>query len=196
MNPPPPSPATYGSVTPRVALAATAASIALPPLLRIPIAVLVASLSTEAAAPPVPVATAWDCAAAAAGSASATSRTTVATTRCPMPARYPRPTGTKLFAGAPETAPRLASAPRRGDEVAGVVHVRRDRQRRRIAALREQLVEHPSVVQPDVGERAPVATARLHAKPVADVPARGQHARGERRRRMTEALNPSIHLRR
>src|SRR3954470_17427448 len=95
MNPPPPSPATYGSVTPRVALAATAASIALPPLLRIPIAVLVASLSTDAAAPPVPVATAWDCAAAAAGNASATSRTTVATTRCPMPARYPGTRGTK-----------------------------------------------------------------------------------------------------
>src|SRR4051812_42321063 len=173
MNPPPPSPATYGSVTPRVAFAAMAASIALPPLLRIPIAVLVASLSTDAAAPPVPVATAWDCAAAAAGNASATSRTTVATTRCPMPAPYPGPSGTKrraatdsLLAGAPEAALRLAGTPRRGDEAVGVVDVRRDRQRRRIATLREQLVEHPSVVQPDVGERASVAIARVHAKPV------------------------------
>src|SRR5438105_1138692 len=58
MKPPPPMPATYGSVTPRVALAAIAASTALPPRRRIPIAVRVASWSTVAAAPPVPVATA------------------------------------------------------------------------------------------------------------------------------------------
>src|SRR4051812_41629173 len=58
MNPPPPMPATYGSVTPRVAAAATAASTALPPRRSTSIADRVASWSTVAAAPPVPIATA------------------------------------------------------------------------------------------------------------------------------------------
>src|SRR5919204_1290998 len=58
MNPPPPIPATYGSVTPSTAAAATAASTALPPSLRIAIAARDASVSTLAAAPPVPIATA------------------------------------------------------------------------------------------------------------------------------------------
>jgi len=57
MNPPPPMPAEYGSVTPRVAAAATAASTALPPRRSTPMAALEASRSTVATAPPVPVAT-------------------------------------------------------------------------------------------------------------------------------------------
>src|SRR3954463_6694581 len=57
MNPPPPIPATYGSVTPRVAPAATAASTALPPERRVWIAGRGGSGATVAAAPPVPVAT-------------------------------------------------------------------------------------------------------------------------------------------
>src|SRR5436305_1975841 len=127
MNPPPPRPATYGSVTPRVALAATAASIALPPLPRIPIAVWVASASTEAAAPPVPVATACDCADTAEGNANATRRTNVVTARSPMAAPYPGPArenGRHLCArlagaGAPEAAVRVAGAARCGDEAVG-----------------------------------------------------------------------------
>src|SRR3954470_9880949 len=59
MKPPPPTPATYGSVTPSVALAATAASTALPPWRRTLIAPRVASASTLAAAPPLPTAVAW-----------------------------------------------------------------------------------------------------------------------------------------
>ena len=57
MKPPPPMPATYGSVTPSVAFAAIAASTALPPWRSTWIALCVASGSTVAAAPPVPVAT-------------------------------------------------------------------------------------------------------------------------------------------
>src|SRR5437764_6116101 len=58
MKPPPPIPATYGSVTPSAAAAATAASTALPPSRRIWIPACVASGSTVATAPPVPTATA------------------------------------------------------------------------------------------------------------------------------------------
>src|SRR5881398_373179 len=58
MKPPPPMPATNGSVTPSTAFAATAASIALPPSRRIWIPARVASGSTLATAPPVPTATA------------------------------------------------------------------------------------------------------------------------------------------
>src|SRR4051794_34736613 len=89
MKPPPPRPATYGSVTPRVALAAIAASMALPPFDRIWTALLVASLSTDAAAPPVPLATAWDWADADAGMTSATRIASVPITRCPMLSLYP-----------------------------------------------------------------------------------------------------------
>ena len=55
MNPPPPMPHEKGSVTPRTPAAATAASIALPPAFSSSIAACVASRSTVAAAPPVPV---------------------------------------------------------------------------------------------------------------------------------------------
>src|SRR5437764_2901871 len=58
MKPPPPMPATYGSVTPSVAAAATAASTASPPRRRTSTADRVASGSTVAAAPPLPIATA------------------------------------------------------------------------------------------------------------------------------------------
>src|SRR6478735_6634396 len=51
-------PALYGSVTPRVAAAATAASTALPPLRRTSIAAADASGSTVLTAPPYPVAVA------------------------------------------------------------------------------------------------------------------------------------------
>src|SRR5205823_4321074 len=57
MKPPPPIPATYGSLTPSAAAAATAASIALPPSRKIWIPARVASGSTVATAPPVPTAT-------------------------------------------------------------------------------------------------------------------------------------------
>ena len=56
MKPPPPMPHEYGSVTPRTAAAATAASTALPPLRSVSIAASVPSTSTVAAAPRVPVA--------------------------------------------------------------------------------------------------------------------------------------------
>ena len=54
MNPPPPIPHENGSVTPSTAAAATAASTALPPRRKMSIPACVASLSTDAAAPPVP----------------------------------------------------------------------------------------------------------------------------------------------
>src|SRR5215211_7934563 len=56
MNPPPPMPHEYGSVTPRAAAVATAASTALPPPFRTCIPTWDASWSTEDTAPPVPVA--------------------------------------------------------------------------------------------------------------------------------------------
>src|SRR6266516_3008627 len=57
MNPPPPGPATNGSVTPSVLATATAASIALPPALSVSMPALLALNSADATAPPVPVAT-------------------------------------------------------------------------------------------------------------------------------------------
>src|SRR4051812_34923117 len=75
MKPPPPMPATYGSVTPRVALAAIAASTALPPARSTWIAALVASGSTVAAAPCDPVATARDAPAPAGAARAAVTRT-------------------------------------------------------------------------------------------------------------------------
>jgi hypothetical protein len=57
MKPPPPMPQLNGSVTPNVAAAATAASIALPPLFRISSADSDALALMVATAPPVPVAT-------------------------------------------------------------------------------------------------------------------------------------------
>src|SRR4029453_14076383 len=57
MNPPPPMPAEYASVTPRVAAAATAASTALPPRRSTSRPAAEASRSTVAIAPPGPVAT-------------------------------------------------------------------------------------------------------------------------------------------
>src|SRR3954453_23726520 len=55
MNPPPPTPHEKGSVTPRTPAAATAASTALPPAFSVSMAACVASVSTLAAAPPVPM---------------------------------------------------------------------------------------------------------------------------------------------
>src|SRR5919198_2170344 len=78
MNPPPPIPATYGSVTPRVAATATAASTAFPPLRRISMPTRVASASTLATAPPVPVATACFGSGVAARRASAPVATSIA----------------------------------------------------------------------------------------------------------------------
>src|SRR6266540_3434035 len=57
MNPPPPGPATNGSVTPSVLATATAASTALPPALSVAMPALLALNSADATAPPVPVAT-------------------------------------------------------------------------------------------------------------------------------------------
>jgi len=57
MNPPPPGPATNGSVTPRVLATATAASMALPPDFRTSMPALLALNSADATAPPLPVAT-------------------------------------------------------------------------------------------------------------------------------------------
>ena len=56
MKPPPPMPQLNGSVTPSVAAAATAASMALPPRSRISSPAALAWGLTEAMAPPVPVA--------------------------------------------------------------------------------------------------------------------------------------------
>jgi hypothetical protein len=57
MKPPPPMPQLNGSVTPSVAAAATAASMALPPASRICIAARLASCEMVATAPPWPVST-------------------------------------------------------------------------------------------------------------------------------------------
>ena len=55
MKPPPPTPHENGSVTPSTPAAVTAASMALPPFFSVSIAACVASVSTYAAAPPVPI---------------------------------------------------------------------------------------------------------------------------------------------
>src|SRR3954453_12300042 len=55
MKPPPPTPHEKGSATPRTPAAATAASTAFPPGCSASIAACVASVSTLAAAPPLPV---------------------------------------------------------------------------------------------------------------------------------------------
>src|SRR5919204_4213657 len=55
MKPPPPIPHENGSATPRMPAAVTAASTAFPPRFSASIAASVASVSTLAAAPPVPV---------------------------------------------------------------------------------------------------------------------------------------------
>ena len=57
MNPPPPGPATNGIVTPSALAVATAASMALPPCFSTVMPAWLASVSMEATAPPVPVAT-------------------------------------------------------------------------------------------------------------------------------------------
>src|SRR5665647_387475 len=57
MKPPPPGPATKGSVTPSVLATATAASMALPPDLKVWIPASLALNSADATAPPVPTAT-------------------------------------------------------------------------------------------------------------------------------------------
>src|SRR5215208_1119144 len=61
MNPPPPMPHEYGSVTPSTPAAATAASIAFPPRRNVRIAAWVPSRSTVAAAPPLPTAVGCFC---------------------------------------------------------------------------------------------------------------------------------------
>src|SRR5919204_918652 len=78
MKPPPPMPATKGSVTPRTAFAAIAASTALPPSRRILIPARVASASTLATAPPVPTATASFGGCGAAGALMAPASSSVA----------------------------------------------------------------------------------------------------------------------
>src|SRR5919201_2877782 len=78
MKPPPPMPATKGSVTPSTALAAIAASTALPPSRRTSMPARVASASTEATAPPVPTATASLGGWGAAGARTAPPTSTVA----------------------------------------------------------------------------------------------------------------------
>src|SRR5206468_1895887 len=82
MKPPPPTPDENGSVTPSTPAAVTAASTALPPPFRVSIAAWVASVSTVAAAPPVPVAVAGPC-----GPASAHAPTTSESTTAPTASR-------------------------------------------------------------------------------------------------------------
>src|SRR5437763_644691 len=92
MKPPPPMPATYGSVTPSVALAATAASTALPPRRSTSMAVRVASRSTLAAAPPLPTAGGEEAVCAPAGGARAASTSTPTQNRthfCRIAVRFP-----------------------------------------------------------------------------------------------------------
>src|SRR5262245_53287932 len=83
MKPPPPIPHENGSVTPSTPAAVTAASMALPPFFSVSIAACVASVSTDAAAPPVPIdvggpdgATAADAATASTHAAAATNAAT------------------------------------------------------------------------------------------------------------------------
>src|ERR1700760_1168111 len=57
MKPPPPGPATHGTVTPRALAVATAASTAFPPRLSTSIPAWLAPTSIDATAPPLPVAT-------------------------------------------------------------------------------------------------------------------------------------------
>ena len=88
-------PATYGSVTPSVALAATAASTAFPPSRSTSMAVRVASRSTLAAAPPVPTAVGVEACWAAAGAppvapTSASTSTPSQTSTRLRPIRLPR----------------------------------------------------------------------------------------------------------
>src|SRR5580765_6457801 len=82
MKPPPPTPHENGSVTPSTPAAVTAASMALPPFFSVSIAACVASVSTDAAAPPVPIdvggpdgATAADAATTSTHAAAATNAT-------------------------------------------------------------------------------------------------------------------------
>jgi hypothetical protein len=75
MKPPPPRPQLYGSTTPSTLAAAIAPSNALPPRLSTSIAALVASGSTLAAAPPVPLAVGCFSWATATGALSATHAT-------------------------------------------------------------------------------------------------------------------------
>src|SRR5579875_3201947 len=57
MKPPPPGPATHGTVTPMALAVATAASTALPPRLSTLMPAALAFTSIDATAPPVPTAT-------------------------------------------------------------------------------------------------------------------------------------------
>ena len=84
MKPPPPGPATYGTVTPSALAVATAASTALPPCFSTSMPAWLASASMEGTAPPEPTATgcfttpaaAWPAAARAPiGTASSTAAT-------------------------------------------------------------------------------------------------------------------------
>src|SRR5690242_2971799 len=80
MKPPPPGPATNGTVTPNALAVATAASTALPPCFSTSMPAWLASTSMDATAPPEPTATgcltgsggAWPAARAPAGTASKT----------------------------------------------------------------------------------------------------------------------------
>src|SRR5919198_3994642 len=96
MNPPPPTPQEYGSTTPSVAAAAIAASTALPPRRSVWIAARVATGSTVAAAPPVPMAVGcfagavWAAAAAGRGSSEAAAAATAGRSAWSMPRPVPR----------------------------------------------------------------------------------------------------------
>ena len=83
MKPPPPIPHEKGSVTPSTPAAATAASMALPPFVSVSIAACVASVSTDAAAPPVPIAVGGPFGATAADAGTA-STNAAAATHAPM----------------------------------------------------------------------------------------------------------------
>jgi hypothetical protein len=95
----------------------------------------------------------------------------------------------------PQTPPGGARLVRPPPKAACEADVRRDRERARVAAGDEQLVDEAPVAQPDVDERATVAVARLRTDRVAYA-APAQHALGERRRLRAEALAATVDLRR
>src|SRR3954451_939228 len=98
MKPPPPTPHENGSVTPSPPAAVPAASTALPPLRSVATAASVASRSTVAAAPPVPVEVAGPAGATADPGAATTSAPAIAIVerrmRIVAPGFYPARNGT------------------------------------------------------------------------------------------------------
>src|SRR6478609_3052941 len=113
MNPPPPGPATNGSLTPSALAVATAASIALPPSRSTRMPAALASGSADVTAPPEPTAAGClpgelcGCCAAPAGASenAVTVRTAAAAPaarRVPTSAPYPDPRA--LYQGLPDLA--------------------------------------------------------------------------------------------